>query len=155
MKKIEIITKPLPNAEMRERIPTLLGKHYGIQMANIWKFGVSTGLRLGDMLAIEMKSISDCKSLITIHKARTGETQELYLPLEATEVISSIRKAHPSSKYLFQSHRSRNVTNKKLSPVTRQAVSLAFREVGEILGIPLTPQMMRQIHIARYIDRLV
>lgn len=151
MKKMEITNASrmqlLPNAEMCERIPALLEKHYGIQMANIWKFGISTGLRLSDILEIKLESISGGKALVTMHKSRTGAVQEVFLPPEALEVISSIKKAQPDSKFLFQSHRSRNVANKKSSPVTRQAVSLAFREVGEILGIPLTPHMMRQIQI--------
>jgi len=154
MNRIEINAKSFPNAEMHERIFTLLEKHYGIQMANIWKFGISTGLRLDDMLSIEMENISGRKALITIHKARTGKVLEIYLTPEAMEIINSIRETHPNSKYLFQSHRSRNVANKEPRSVTRQAVSLAFRGVGDILGMQLPPSMMRQIHIVRYINRL-
>lgn len=156
MKKMEITNKSLrqllPNAKMCEKIPVLLEKHHGIQMANIWKFGINTGLRLSEMLAIKLENISGNQALITICKTHTNEIQEIFLPSEAQKVINSIRKAHPDSKYLFQSYRSRNVTNKKSSPVTRQAVSLAFREVGEILGIQLNPHMMRQIHIVRAND---
>lgn len=158
MKKMAITNKTLlqslPNAEMCKKIPVLLEKHYGIQMANIWKFGINTGLRLSEMLTIKLENISGKKALITINKTRNDEMQEIFLPSEARELINSIRKAHPGSKYLFQSYRSRNVINKKSTPVTRQAVSLAFRGVGEILGIPLSPHMMRQIHIVQSIDQL-
>ncbi|PTP74926.1 site-specific integrase [Vibrio splendidus] len=153
MKQMDVIDKSLhqllSNPEICERIPVLLEKHYGIQMAHIWKFGVNTGLRLIDMLEIELESISNGKALLTKHKQPNGPKQEVVFSPEALEVINSIRKAHSKSKFLFQSYRSRNVTNKKCAPVTRQAVSHAFREVGEILDIRLTPHMMRQIHMIR------
>ncbi|MDA0155149.1 hypothetical protein ACPV5T_02945 [Vibrio astriarenae] len=144
----------LSSTEMCEMIPSLLEKHYGIQMANIWKFGVSTGLYLDIMLKIKMNSISDEKATVTTIKARTDETHEVFLPSEALDIIYSIRMAHPNSTYLFQSHRSRNIAKKISSPLTRQAVSLAFREVGKILGISITPRTMRQMHLVQSIDRL-
>lgn len=157
MSKMEVTNKSprqlLPNTKACEEIPMLLEKHYGIQMANIWKFGISTGLRLRDMLAIKFVNISGDKALVTMHKYCTGETKEIFLSSEALEVINSIKKEHPKSEYLFQSHRSRNVINKKSSPVTRQTVSFAFREVGRILDIRLTPHMMRKICILRSIDQ--
>ncbi|MEZ9723077.1 tyrosine-type recombinase/integrase [Vibrio splendidus] len=146
--------KLVTNIEVYKRVPLLLEKHHSHQIAYIWKFGVSTGFRIGDLLAIKFDDISEDQTFVTIFNPRTRKTKKVLLAPEAIEIVNSIKKANPSSKYLFQSHRSRNVDKNKKRPLTRQAVSLAFREVGEILGIPLTPHMMRQVHMVQPLRRL-
>ncbi|MCC4860124.1 hypothetical protein BCU71_07895 [Vibrio lentus] len=141
------ISKLVTNIEVYKRVPLLLEKHHSLQMANIWKFGVSTGFRIGDLLAIKFDDISGDQTFVTIFNQRNRETEKVFLAPDAIEIINSIKKATPNSEYLFQSHRSRNVDENKRRPLTRQAVSLAFRDVGEILGFPLTPHMMRQVRM--------
>ncbi|TOG86025.1 hypothetical protein CGI92_25215, partial [Vibrio parahaemolyticus] len=52
--------------EALEQIPLLLKKRYGNQMADIWAFGVITGLRIVDMLNIRFKNISGDKLTIKL-----------------------------------------------------------------------------------------
>tara|TARA_R110001583_G_scaffold1612_7_gene12722 strand:- start:1616 stop:2137 length:522 start_codon:yes stop_codon:yes gene_type:complete len=144
----------ISNKEMLERISVLLEKHHSIQMANIWKLGIITGLRLSNILEIKLENISSEKAFITKNKSLNGEMQEVILSSEALKIINSIRKANPDSEYLFQSLRSRNVTNKESRPLTRQAVNFAFKEVGDMLNIQLTPNMMRHSYITQFLSHL-
>ncbi|MFA0896640.1 tyrosine-type recombinase/integrase [Vibrio cholerae] len=140
-------------------IPTLLRKHYGDQMANIWMFGINTGFRISELLDIKMENVSEVSNplesrtnvIITFKSIKATHSpfadRQIELNSQASDIVNSIRKAHPDTIYLFQSYRSRNVRNREAGPITRQAVSQAFKEIGEILGIELTPYSMRKIFI--------
>ncbi|EIE1222428.1 tyrosine-type recombinase/integrase [Vibrio parahaemolyticus] len=132
--------------EALEQIPLLLKKRYGNQMADIWAFGVITGLRIVDKLNIRFENISGDK--LTIKLGEKGKkTHEVALSSEAQKIIRSIKNKHPKSKYLFQSH-ARGVGINK--PITARSVHIAFKEVGESLSISLAPHMMRHIYAMRF-----
>ncbi|MCG9702256.1 tyrosine-type recombinase/integrase [Vibrio natriegens] len=156
MKETKNITA-IKDKKVLSAIPTLLRKHYGDQMANIWVFGVNTGLSISELLNIKMENITvkvlnpidSRKNLLVAFeskKARNRSSRQILLNSKASDIVNSIRKAHPNAIYLFQSYRSRNVSNRAAGPITRQSVSQAFKEVGEILGIELTPNSMRKTY---------
>ncbi|OCQ10004.1 hypothetical protein AKH16_01460 [Vibrio parahaemolyticus] len=53
--------------EALEQIPLLLKKRYGNQMADIWAFGVITGLRIVDKLNIRFENISGLRTYQAIN----------------------------------------------------------------------------------------
>ncbi|MGM6660503.1 tyrosine-type recombinase/integrase [Vibrio parahaemolyticus] len=156
-------TKTIPvikDQKVLSAIPTLLRKHYGDQMANIWVFGINTGFRISELLDIKMENIKvvvpnpleSRENVLIAFESKTTRNgpladSQISLNSQASDIVNSIRKAHPDAIYLFQSYRSRNVSNRVAGPITRQAVSQAFKVVGEILGIELTPYSMRKIYI--------
>ncbi len=117
---------------------SLLEKHCGEIYSHLWVFGVNTALRISDLLSITIEhALSGTLTL------KEGKTQKLrIIPLNQT-AMSIVRKRHeqnPSHIYLFQvdSNRAKN------KPVSRQSVSGAFKEVGEILGLKIGTHSMRK-----------
>ncbi|WP_052485326.1 tyrosine-type recombinase/integrase [Vibrio tasmaniensis] len=147
-----------PTSQQAKKIPILLRKHFSEQLADFWEFGHETGLRpeeirnLNFSQFIEQQSHSEPNCFfyeIESRKARTTVCDSKQLSPVATKIIRKIRNKHPDSKFLFQSYRSRNVSNKEPQPLSRQAISRAFKEVGEMLGMKLTPMSMRQLALKR------
>jgi len=123
-------------------IPTLLGKHYGEQLADVWSFGVNVALRISDLLSIKMSDIQGDR--VSLIEAKTGKVASIQLNSKALEIVDSVRSQHPNTVYLFQSRRSRNVVNKSPKPISRQAVSNAFKEIGQTVGVELGTHSMRK-----------
>ena len=123
-------------------VSVLLTKRYGEQMADIWNFGVNVALRISDLLNIQLADIKGDK--LVIQEGKTDKKANILLNSKALEIVNSVRSRDPDSIYLFQSRRSRNITNKPAKPLTRQAVSAAFKDVGETLDIALGTHSMRK-----------
>ncbi|TOI00535.1 tyrosine-type recombinase/integrase [Vibrio parahaemolyticus] len=149
----------IPTSEQIKKIPILLKKHFGEQFADFWKFGLQTGFRTEEILNLRFAQFSyeqldrnPENRLFTceIESRRTrSKVRKQVLSPSAEKIIRNIENKHPNSKFVFQSYRSRGVSNKRPQPLSRQAISHAFKEVGEILGIKLTPVTMRQLALNR------
>ncbi|HHB1596970.1 TPA: tyrosine-type recombinase/integrase [Vibrio campbellii] len=154
VKEIRIET---PTSQQAKKIPILLKKHFSEQLADFWKFGLETGFRTEEILNLKFSQF--------FYEQSYGEPRRLFCEIEskrghisiygrklsssAEEIFHKIKHKHPKSEFLFQSYRSRNVSNKEPKPLSRHAISRAFKEVGEILGIKLTPAAMRQLALKR------
>jgi integrase len=123
-------------------IPILLNKQNGKQMSDIWNFGVNVALRITDLLNIKLTDIEGDR--LTLIETKTKKKANILLNSKALEIVNSVRSRSPEDTYLFQSKRSRNMKNKAPKPLSRQAVTKAFTEVGETIGIPLGTHSMRK-----------
>lgn len=124
-------------------IPRLLEKHYNEQIADVWRFGINTALRISDLLSIKLSDIEQHNDShqVRLVEQKTGKAAEVYLNDSAMAIVRKIRTIHPDNVYLFQSY-SKN--QKKIKPITRQAVSGAFKEVGNIVGVSINTHSMRK-----------
>jgi integrase len=123
-------------------IPTLLSKNHSSQLSDVWSFGVNVALRISDLLSIKMSDIQGDRLSLT--EAKTGKMAHILLNSKALNIVDSVRSNHPNSTYLFQSMRSRNIINRDDKPISRQAVSTAFKDVGETIGVDLGTHSMRK-----------
>ena len=130
------------DVSMLQVIPTLLAKHHSEQIGDIWNFGVNVALRISDLLSIEMTDIVGDR--LTITEGKTKKKAIIKLNEKALNIVTEIALSYPDNIYLFQSMNSRNVVNRSPKPLSRQAVSTAFKAVGEIVGIDLGTHSMRK-----------
>jgi integrase len=124
-----------------EGVGRFLGKHYGEQMLDVWDLGLQLALRISDLLSIKISDIKNDK--VELVESKTGKLAVIHLNSKAIGVINRIRVEHPESTYLFQSNKSRNL-NGRVKPISRQAVTKAFAEAGDALGIRLGTHSMRK-----------
>jgi len=122
-------------------IPALLKKHHSKQMSDVWEFGLNVALRISDTLDIKFSDIVNGR--LEIVEGKTNKRASIALNSKALAIVDNIRQQHPLDVYLFQSRSSRNLSG-KIKPVSRQAVSTSFKNVGEILGIKLGTHSMRK-----------
>lgn len=123
-------------------ITTLLEKHHGQQMRDVWVLGLNLALRISDLLSIKFSDIDN--NFLKIKEGKTRKLATIKLNSTATEIIDRIKQDHPDSEFVFQSRRSRNIDKSKPNAITRQAVANAFKEVGDIVGIQLSTHSMRK-----------
>ena len=120
-------------------IKTLLGSYSNSDLySDIWTFGINTALRISDLLKIEYASING--NSISLKEGKTGKLREITLNKSAMEVINRRQAANPTDVYLFQVHSNRSSGK----PVSREAVSRMFKEVGDKLKIKLGTHSMRK-----------
>lgn len=122
-------------------IPSLLTKHYGEQMADIWEFGINVAIRISDTLNIKITDIENGR--LQVVESKTGKVADISLNDKAAAIVNKIISNHPDTTYLFQSRSSRNVSN-RTKPLSRQAVTIAFKGIGEIIGVKLGTHSMRK-----------
>lgn len=122
-------------------IPSLLTKHYGEQMADIWEFGINVAIRISDTLNIKITDIENERLRIT--ESKTGKVADISLNDKAMKIINKITSNYPGTTYLFQSRYSRNVSS-RTKPLSRQAVTIAFKGIGDIIGVKLGTHSMRK-----------
>lgn len=106
--------------------------------ADIWVFGLQVALRITDLLSI---TYADCKSgKLKLKEGKTGKTRIIDLNSKALEIVKARRASHPDHTYLFEVESNR-ASGK---PVSRVAVAVAFKSVGDELGIVLGTHSMRK-----------
>jgi integrase len=120
-------------------ISSLLNKHGGEIYSDIWSFGINTALRISDLLSIRMETLTS--NTLTLKEAKTGKTRVITLNGPAQEVIRRRQQSYPSDVYLFQAKANRAAAEK---PVDRSTVARKFKEIGEIVKIPLGTHSMRK-----------
>lgn len=119
--------------ETLEKIEQALRENVGDIYADIWILGVHSGLRSSELLAIAFEDISD--RTLTIKNKSTGKDRKVWLHSNVLDVVTKRREANPEHKYLFQSDSNRSKALEK--PISREAVSKAFKAVGERNSIKL------------------
>lgn len=123
-------------------ISHLLERHCSKQMSDVWNIGLNLALRISDLLSIKFSDIVDDR--LIIYEGKTGKRAEIKLNGKASLLIDEIRKRHPNHLYLFQSYRNQQSINRIATPITRRAVSKAFKLVGDELNIRLGTHSMRK-----------
>ncbi|QUX93530.1 integrase [Marinomonas sp. A3A] len=119
--------------ETLKKIEQALRENVGNIYADIWILGVHSGLRSSELLAITFEDISD--HTLTIINGSTGKERKVWLDSTVLDVVTKRREANPEHKYLFQSDSNRSKALEK--PISREAVSKAFKAVGERNSIKL------------------
>lgn len=106
--------------------------------ADIWSFGLQVALRITDLLSVTYDEALTGR--LIIREGKTGKPRNIDLNTKAMEVVKARRAAHPNHTYLFE------VDSNRASgkPVSRVAVAVAFKAVGDELGIALGTHSMRK-----------
>ena len=125
-------------------VTELLLKHYGEHFAQIWQFALNVGLRMGDVLSINMADAK--KSLRTgyleIKEQKTKKYNRFEINAGARLIIEKRKFEYYDDVWLFQSHG--NNIKRKGQPISRQAVYAALVSVGDIVGIKLGTHSARK-----------
>jgi integrase len=125
-----------------ELVDSLLRKHKSDLYGDIWRVGVNLGLRIGDLLSIEYSQLDLERKELSLVEAKTGKVKHMSLNGTVLAIVSRRRAAHPTDRYLFQTHSNR--TTGTVKPVGRVTVAKAFSEVGNIIGCKLGTHSMRK-----------
>ena len=106
--------------------------------ADLWNFGLQVALRITDLLTITYEEALSGR--VVLKEGKTGKTRSIELNSKAVEIVQARRMAHPGHTYLFE------VDSNRASgkPVSRVAVAVAFKAVGDELGISLGTHSMRK-----------
>jgi len=121
-------------------ISSLLEKHAGEIYRDIWSLGINTALRISDLLSIKMEDLTS--ETLTLKESKTGKLVVIItLNRRAQEIVTRRKQAYPSDVYLFQAKANRAAANK---PIDRSTVARRFKEIGEIVRIPLGTHSMRK-----------
>lgn len=121
-----------------DQVGSLLNKHFGGVYQDIWKFGINTALRISDLLSIRHTDVDDNK--LVLKEQKTGKRREITLNTNALAIVERRRIARPNHEYLFQGESNRSSG----TPLSRQIVSRRFKEVGDMVKIPLGTHSMRK-----------
>ena len=87
----------------------------------LFYFGVSTGLRISDILTLK---VADLGQKMQVLEAKTGKIKQIDLPVELVHLLGD----YVASRELTPSDR--------LFPVSRQAVLSHFKRAGKRIGLP-------------------
>jgi integrase len=123
-------------------ISHLLEIRYSKQMADIWNIGLNLALRISDLLSIKFSDLQQDR--LVIKETKTGKLANIKLNAKVIKAIEDIQVSHPDHIYLFQSYRNPQAKYSKAKPLTRRAVTKAFRIVGEELKVALGTHSMRK-----------
>jgi integrase len=114
-----------------------LDKHHSHSLfSDIVELGVNVGLRIADLLSIEMEDerLDLDRGLFTLTESKTGKEQITTFPQHALKSIIERRKAlYPNHRYLFQSPSNR--AKKECQPVSVRSVNRALQEASKSLGL--------------------
>ena len=135
MKEVEAVK----SKEDIQTITSLLRKHGGEIYSDIWSLGINTALRISDLLSIRMEDLTS--NTLTLKESKTGKTRHITLNRPAQEVIRRRQQAYTSDTYLFQAKANRASAS---SHIDRSTVARKFKEIGEIVKIPLGTHSMRK-----------
>jgi len=122
------------------KVEELLRKHRGDLYADLWRIGVNMSLRISDLLQIKYEDLKLPKRLYETVEGKTGKKRFIRLNETVINLIKQRRKLHPTDTYLFEVHSNRA----KDKPVSRVSVARVFKEIGEVIGVPLGTHSMRK-----------
>lgn len=95
--------------------------------ADVWRLNLNMALRISDLLALTFEAVQG--NTIRITESKTGKVKQFPINDAARAIIEKRRAANPDDVFLFQSKSNRVKGSAK--PVTREAVSRAFKAAGE------------------------
>lgn len=126
---------------MIEKIENRLAA-FGQVYADVWRFGINSGLRIGDLLALRFEDVSGDN--LEIKEQKTGKRRSIPVNPTMKRIIQRRIKDNPSHTYLFQTNANRSKAAGK--PIARGSVSRVFKQVGEgaSIGIKLGTHSMRK-----------
>jgi integrase len=130
-----------------KKVEDLFLRHCGTQVKDIWRLGTCLGLRINALLQIKFSGLDGDILQIEPSTNPNNRISKIHLTPTAKEIILSIKKQHPLDTFVFQYRNSRNIKNREFKAISQQAVSKAFKEVGDILNVKLSPHSMRLVAV--------
>ena len=134
---MQIVDAVKSSAEIK-LMASLLEKHHGVIYSHMWVFGVNAALRISDLLSITMEHA--LSGTISLREGKTNKLRTIPLNQTAMSVVQRRHELNPDHIYLFQV----DCNRAKHKPISRQSVSGAFKEAGEILGLRIGTHSMRK-----------
>ncbi|MEA2120568.1 tyrosine-type recombinase/integrase [Halovibrio sp. HP20-50] len=137
MNEVEAVKSKVMIEKIENRL-TSFGQVY----ADVWRFGINSGLRIGDLLTLRFDDVSGDSLEVTEQKTRKRRS----IPINPTmkRIIQRRQQDNPHHTYLFQTDANRSKGAGK--PIARGSVSRIFKQVGEgaSIGIKLGTHSMRK-----------
>ena len=106
--------------------------------SDIWMFGLQVALRISDLLTITYADA--LQGRVMVKESKTGKVRNIQLNEKAVAIVKARRASHPDHVFLFEVDSNRA----KGKAVSRVAVAVAFKAVGDELGIQLGTHSMRK-----------
>ncbi len=132
------VVDAVKSKEEIKKVASLLEKHSGSIYSHMWIFGVNAALRISDLRLITMEHA--LTGALILREGKTNKRRSIPLNDTAMSVALRRHKLNPQHTYLFQV----DCNRAKNKPISRQSVSAAFKEVGNILGLKLGTHSMRK-----------
>lgn len=98
-----------------------LGKHLNEPYRTIWEIGNATGLRITDILTLQVKHLQIEKP--TIREQKTGKSKRIRIPTRTRRRLLSQTRGKKPDDYIFSS-------KSKTGHLTRQAAFKAFKKAA-------------------------
>lgn len=114
-------------AEQAGQIEKVLRRNKQETYADVWRLNLNMALRISDLLALTFEAVQG--NTIRITETKTGKVKQFPINDAARAIIERRRAENPDDVFLFQSKSNRVKGSAK--PVTREAVSRAFKAAGE------------------------
>lgn len=116
---------PIRSLDDIERMEHVL-KYYSIRNWLIFKFGINTALRVGDLLKLKVGTVR--KRWLNLKEEKTGKTRRFYINDSLKPILENYTKFMSDDDYLFRSlyH---NV------PLSTSGAYATLRHAGNILGL--------------------
>lgn len=101
---------------------------------DIWKLGINTALRIGDLLQLTMADVSALDPAapapaLELIETKTGKPRKIVLNAPALAIMQRRLADYPKHIWLFQSE-AVNLGRKKAQPVNRRSVGRVFEKIG-------------------------
>lgn len=110
---------------MRTEPFSRLGKFLNEPYKSIWEIGNATGLRVTDILKLQVKSLEIEKP--TIKEQKTGKSKRIRLPSKTRRRLQQQTRGRKGDSYIFASE-------SKTGHLTRQAVFKAYKKAAAEAG---------------------
>ena len=111
--------------EIHDMIEALGMAEYGLRNQILFKLGISTGLRCGDLVALRVEQVKG-KSSFKIREGKTKKERTVYLDSMMVDIADYIETLPPAALYLFPSRKGGHIT-------TTQAYRI-ITKAGEMVG---------------------
>jgi len=117
--------------EQARQIEAVLRRNGQESFADCWKLNLNMALRISDLLSLKFEDVQGTN--INMREAKTGKVKQFPINDAARAIIEKRQRENSGDVYLFQSKSNRVKSSAK--PVTREAVSRAFKAAGlEVCG---------------------
>jgi integrase len=97
-------------------------------------------LRISDLLSLKYTDFNLKDRTLNLTESKTGKAKSIRLNQTAMDIIVKRKQDHPNDVWLFQVHSSRA----KDKPISRAAVSRAFKDTGDMLNLTINTNSMRK-----------
>lgn len=132
----------IKSQEKLDKIQSCIVRHCKDHYLQIWKFGLSVGLTISDLLAVNMKDAIKALTSDELDIIRQDKIITLPVKKQAKMVINQRLLAYPKDDWLFQAH-SRNSEHLR-SALSRMAVYKAFADIGKKADVKIGEHTMRK-----------